>query len=77
LPLALRVQKPFLLGREGAMKVLEFIDTANTIDAKVIYYLFSAYVKQDYFAQKYLEAKATWQDDLKSAYDLALVPRIR
>ncbi len=63
----LKGQKPFLHLRPTIDKILEYMNAATMIEPKGIYYYFMAYIKQDYFARKYLITSPKYNELLATA----------
>lgn len=63
----LRGKRPFLSSRETINKIVEYINAANMIEPKGIYYYFLGFVKQDYFERKYLRNLPSSQECLAKA----------
>lgn len=63
----LRGQKAFLHQRPTINKIIEYIDAANMIEPKGIYYYFLAYIKQDYFKRKFLNVSPDYLQTLAMA----------
>lgn len=68
----LRGKKAFLAPRDVIDKIIEYIDAANMIEPKGIFYYFLAYIKYDYFERKYLNSKPSYKDCLGMATQLGL-----
>lgn len=73
----LRGKKAFLAKRSDIDKMVEYIDAANMIEPKGIYYYFLAYIKYDHFFRKSYRTSPTYQEALEmakqagvSAYDI-------
>lgn len=60
-------KKAFLHQRPTINKILEYIDAANMIEPKGIYYYFLAYIKQDYFKRKFLNVSPDYVQTLATA----------
>ena len=63
-------KKAFLAPREKIDKAIEYIDAANMIEPRGIYYYFLAYVKYDFFERKYLNTSPNYRDCLIQARNL-------
>ncbi len=68
----LKGKKAFLALRPAIDKAIEYLDAANSIEPKAIYYYFLAYIKQDYFFRKHLNTAPNWQQTLQTAIDMGL-----
>lgn len=68
----LKGKKAFLASREVIDKIVEYIDAANMIEPKGIFYYFLAYIKYDYFERKYLNTKPSYKECLSRAVDIGL-----
>lgn len=58
----LKGQKAFLAQRPTIDKIEEYVNAANMIEPKGIYYYFLAYIKYDYFSRKCFNTKPTYED---------------
>lgn len=58
----LRGKKAFLAQRTDINRAIEYIDAANMIEPKGIYYYFLAYIKYDFFERKYLNTSPNYKD---------------
>ncbi len=65
-------KKAFVTPRANIDKALEYLNAANMIEGKAIYYYYLAYIKHDYFHRKYLNINPNWEDELTTAFDLGL-----
>ena len=65
----LQGNKAFLTQRPAIDKIEEFINAANMIEPKGIYYYFLAYIKYDYFNRKYFNTSPTYSEALQMAID--------
>jgi tetratricopeptide (TPR) repeat protein len=65
----LKGQKAFVTPRADIDKAVEYLNAAIMIEPKGIYYLFLAYIKQDYFERKYLNTSPKWTEALQSAIE--------
>lgn len=68
----LKGQKAFVTPRPTLDKALEYLNAANMIEGKAIYYYFLAYIKHDYFHRKYLNINPNWEDELTKAINIGL-----
>lgn len=68
----LKGKKAFLSSRGIINKIIEYIDAANMIEPKGIYYYFLAYIKFDYFERKFLNNPPSYRECLTEAVDLGL-----
>lgn len=68
----LKGKKAFLSSRDTINKMIEYIDAANMIEPKGIYYYFLAYIKFDYFERKFLKKPPLYGECLKEAVHLGL-----
>lgn len=60
-------KKAFLTPRSVIDKICEYINAAIMIEPRGVYYLFSAYVKYDYFARKSYNVTPNFASDLARA----------
>ena len=60
-------KKAFLAQRSDINKAIEYIEAANMIEPKGIYYYLLAYIKYDYFERKYLNVTPNYADCLRMA----------
>lgn len=70
----LRGQKAFLAQRPTIDKIEEYINAANMIEPKGIYYYFLAYIKFDYYARKFFNTKPSHQEAYAKAQEHGLSP---
>lgn len=63
----LQGKKAFLHQRPTIDKIQEYINAALMIEPRGIYYYFLAYIKQDYFARKFLNTSPNYQEMLATA----------
>ena len=68
----LRGKKAFVGQRADINKAIEYLDAANMIEPKGIYYYFQAYIKYDYFERKYLNTSPNYSDCLTMASSLGV-----
>ncbi|MCM1437657.1 MAG: tetratricopeptide repeat protein [Roseburia sp.] len=68
----LRGKKAFLTPRADIDKIEEYINAANMIEPKGIYYYFWAYIKYDYFFRKYFNTTPTYMQALSTAIGYGL-----
>ncbi len=68
----LKGKKAFLASRSTINKVIEYIEAANMIEPKGIYYYYLAYIKYDYFERKYLKNVPTYRECITEAVNLGL-----
>lgn len=68
----LRGKKAFLAQRKDINKAIEYIDAANMIEPKGIYYYFLAYIKYDFFERKYLNTSPNYLQCLTTARNLGV-----
>jgi len=60
-------QKAFLTPRPKIDKIEELINAATMIEPRGIFYLFWAYIKQDYYKRKFLKTSPDYQEVLAMA----------
>lgn len=65
----LKGKKAFLAQRADINKCIEYINAANMIEPRGIYYYFLAYIKYDFFERKYLNTSPNYTECLKMAND--------
>lgn len=70
----LQGKKAFLHQRPTIDKILEYINAALMIEPRGIYYYFMAYIKQDYFARKYLKTTPDYRELLVTAQQAGYSP---
>lgn len=63
----LKGKKAFLAQRNCIDKIIEYINAANAIEPKGIYYYFLAYIKYDYFKRKCYYTSPDYNDCLNMA----------
>lgn len=68
----LRGKKPFLAQRADINKAVEYLNAANQIEEKAIYYQLLGYIKQDYFDRKFLNVSPTTEEEYAKADELGL-----
>ena len=66
----LKGKKAFLAQRNEINKCIDYINAANMIEPRGIYYYFLAYIKYDFFERKYLNTSPNYQECLGMANDL-------
>jgi tetratricopeptide (TPR) repeat protein len=65
-------KKPFLLQRPAIDEALAYIDAANMIEPKGIYWYLLAYIKYDYFWRKHFNTTPSYTEALAQAQQLGL-----
>ena len=68
----LKGKKAFLTPRADIDKIEEYINAANMIEPKGIYYYFQAYIKYDYFSRKFFRTSPTYQEAFATAKSYGL-----
>ena len=68
----LKGQKAFNTPANDIKKALDYIKAAILIEPRGVYYLFSAYLKFDFYERKYLNITPTYLDELKDAKNNSL-----
>jgi len=68
----LQGKKAFVTPRASIDKAIEYLNAANMISPKDIYYYFLAYIKQDYFERKYLNTAPTYQELLQTSAEYGM-----
>ncbi len=68
----LRGKKAFVHQRSTIDKAIEYINAANMIEPRGIYYYFLAYIKYDYFERKYLNTSPDYRETLQFANSLGV-----
>lgn len=63
-------KKPFLCSREVIDKMISYINAANMIEPRGIFYYFLAYIKYDYFERKYLNCNPNYLDCLNYSEEM-------
>ena len=63
----LKGKKAFLAQRSDINKCIEYIDAANMIEPRGIYYYFLAYIKYDFFERKSLNSSPNYRQCLGTA----------
>ena len=63
----LKGQKAFNTPVNDIKKALDYINAAILIEPRGVYYLFSAYIKYDFYERKYLNITPTYIDELQEA----------
>ena len=66
----LRGKKAFLAQKKDITKIVEYINAANAVEPRGIYYYFLAYVKYDYYARKQLNTRPGYEECLSKATEL-------
>lgn len=66
----LKGKKAFLAQRNEINRAIEYINAANMIESKGIYYYFLAYIKYDFFERKYLNTTPDYKECLRMADEL-------
>ncbi len=70
----LRGKKAFMAKRPDINLAIEYLDAANMIEPKGIYYYFLAYIKYDYFARKHFRIIPDYVSDYEKAKELGYSP---
>ena len=70
----LKGKKAFLAPRTDIDKILENLNAAIMIEPRGIYHYLLAYIKYDYFEQKYLNTAPNWKETLQIAIQIGLSP---
>ncbi|MDR1014414.1 MAG: hypothetical protein LBL86_05475 [Coriobacteriales bacterium] len=65
-------KKPFLMLRPVIDEIESYLNAANMIEPKGIYWYLLAYIKQDYFARKKFNTSPTYEEALSQAQALGL-----
>ena len=65
-------KKPFLHLRPTINKIVDYVNAANMIEPRGIYYYFLAYIKQDYHARKFLSITPNYKAELAEAQALGV-----
>lgn len=60
-------KKAFMAQRDNINKCIEYINAANMIEPRGIYYYFLAYIKYDFFERKYLNTTPNYEECLDMA----------
>ena len=68
----LKGKRAFLASRETINKIIEYIDAANMIEPKGIFYYFLAYIKCDYFERKCLNSSPSYRECISNAVNIGL-----
>jgi tetratricopeptide (TPR) repeat protein len=63
----LKGQKAFNTPVDDIKKALDYIKAAILIEPRGVYYLFSAYIKYDFYERKYLNITPNYLDELREA----------
>lgn len=66
----LKGKKAFLAQRTDIDKIEDYINAANMIEPRGIYYYFWAYIKFDFYERKYLKTKPSYSECLDNANKL-------
>ena len=66
----LKGKKAFFAQRNDINKCIEYINAANMIEPRGIYYYFLAYIKYDFFERKYLNTKPDFRECLELANEI-------
>ena len=64
---ALRGKKAFVVPLADIREAQGYLDAAIMIDDRGIFRYFLAYIKQDFYARRYLKVEPNWLDELQSA----------
>ena len=70
----LKGKKACLTPLPNLRKALEYIDAANSIEPRGVFSYFAAYIKNDFFAKKFLRIEPDWQQELQMALGNNLSP---
>ena len=68
----LKGKKAFLQQRPTIDKIVEYIEAANMIEPKGIYYYFLAYIKYDYFFRKKYMTAPSYEETLTAAKEAGI-----
>lgn len=68
----LKGKKAFLAQRKDIDMCIEYINAANMIERRGIYYYFLAYIKYDYFERKYLNTIPDYNECLRVSSELGV-----
>lgn len=63
----LKGRKACLTPLPNLKKALEYIEAANSIEPRGVFYLLAAYIKLDFFAKKYLRIDPDWRQEMDQA----------
>ena len=66
----LKGKKAFVTPRANVDKAISYLNSANMIEPKGIYYYLLAYLKQDYYARKALRTSPSYREELAMAKQL-------
>lgn len=70
----LKGKKACLTPLPALRKALEYIDAANSIEPRGVFHYFAAYIKNDFFAKKFLRIEPDWRQEFQMAVDNNLSP---
>lgn len=65
-------KKAFVCPKATVDKAIEYVNAANMIEPRGIYHYFLAYLKQDYYARKYLRTSPDYTEELRAAAQLGV-----
>ena len=68
----LKGKKAFLAQRNDINKAIDYIDAANMIEPRGIYYYFLAYIKYDFFERKYLNTSPDYRECIELANNMGV-----
>lgn len=69
---ALKGKKAFLVPLADIRKVQEYLDAAMLVDERGIFRYFLAYIKQDFYARRFLKVEPSWHDEMQIALSLGV-----
>lgn len=70
----LKGKKAFLTPLPNLKKALEYLEAAESIENRGVFWYFAAYIKQDYFARKCLRISPDWREEAALALQNNLSP---
>ena len=68
----LQGRRPYLTPVANLNKAVEYVNAALMIDDRPLFHYFMAYLKQDYYARKFLRVQPDWKFELSQAFQLGL-----
>lgn len=68
----LRGKSPYMAKREDINKCIDYLNAANMLEPKAIYFYLLGYIKENYFERKYLNVMPNAQHEYASAREMGI-----
>lgn len=69
---ALKGKRPFLASLADIRKAQECIVAAEMVEERAVFYYFLAYIKQDFYARRFLRVEPDWRQELQCALAMGI-----